>query len=68
MPTATIIAGRRDRIVGYRDQFDLAARSRSADYACLDDAGHYLPFEQPARFRTLALDWLARCHPSRRSR
>jgi pimeloyl-ACP methyl ester carboxylesterase len=63
---ATVVAGRRDRIVGYRDQFDLAAAGVAADFVCLDDAGHYLPFEQPERFKTLALDWLARCQRTSR--
>jgi pimeloyl-ACP methyl ester carboxylesterase len=25
----------------------------------LSGAGHYLPFEQPERFRSVTLDWLA---------
>jgi pimeloyl-ACP methyl ester carboxylesterase len=56
----TVIAGRRDRIVGYRDHYAFAT-SRAADYIELADVGHYLPFEQPARFRALMLDWLGRC-------
>jgi pimeloyl-ACP methyl ester carboxylesterase len=90
----TVIAGRRDAIVGYRDQFDLATEistagvsaagigapeistpeistgagradgMAAADYVCLGDAGHFLPFEQPGRFKTLILDWLARCLPA----
>jgi pimeloyl-ACP methyl ester carboxylesterase len=59
----TVIAGRRDRVCGYRDQFDLISASTTADYVLLDDIGHYFPFEQPERLRTLMLDWLARCHP-----
>jgi pimeloyl-ACP methyl ester carboxylesterase len=87
--TVTVIAGRRDAIVGYRDQFDLAAGTSTAgistagtstagtstgagsadgtgaaDYVCLGDVGHFLPFEQPGRFKTLILDWLARCLPA----
>lgn len=57
----TVIAGRRDRVAGYRDQFDLIGTSTAADYILLDGIGHYLPFEQPERFRILMLDWLARC-------
>jgi pimeloyl-ACP methyl ester carboxylesterase len=71
----TVIAGRRDRVVGYHDHYDFAAAravseaggaagtggSRAADYIELADVGHYLPFEQPARFRGLVLDWLGRC-------
>jgi pimeloyl-ACP methyl ester carboxylesterase len=73
----TVIAGRRDRIVGYRDHYDFAAaRStteaadgpRAADYIELADVGHYLPFEQPSRFRALIRDWLGRCEQAARGR
>jgi pimeloyl-ACP methyl ester carboxylesterase len=60
-PIATVLTGRRDRVAGFRDQFELAAAGRAADFVCLDDVGHYLPFEQPDRFAAAALDWLARC-------
>jgi pimeloyl-ACP methyl ester carboxylesterase len=63
-PVLTVAAGRHDRVAGYRDQFDLASGSRSGDYILLDGVGHYLPFEEPERFWTLALDWLARCPAS----
>jgi pimeloyl-ACP methyl ester carboxylesterase len=62
--TATVAAGRRDRIAGFRDQFNLAAGNSAADYVLFHDVGHYLPFEQPERFRALALDWLQRCRPA----
>ena len=62
--TATVAAGRRDRIAGFRDQFKLASGNSAADYVLFHDVGHYLPFEQPERFRALALDWLARCRPA----
>jgi pimeloyl-ACP methyl ester carboxylesterase len=65
--TATVAAGRRDRIAGFRDQFRLAAGNSAADYVLFHDVGHYLPFEQPERFRALALDWLRRCRPAIRS-
>jgi pimeloyl-ACP methyl ester carboxylesterase len=58
---ATVLAGRRDRIAGFRDQFKMAVGNRAADYVLLHDVGHYLPFERPEQFRTLALDWLSRC-------
>ena len=61
----TVLAGRRDRIVGYRDQFALVVASRAADYVLLDDVGHYLPFEQPDRFKAAMLGWLARCERAR---
>jgi len=75
----TVISGGSDQICGYRDQFALVsainaaaggegaerpARARAADYVCLGDIGHYLPFEQPARFKTLLLDWLVRVQPA----
>lgn len=59
--TATVAAGRRDRIAGFRDQFNLAIGNTAADYVLFHDVGHYLPFEQPERFRALALGWLERC-------
>jgi pimeloyl-ACP methyl ester carboxylesterase len=62
--TATVAAGRRDRIAGFRDQFKLAAGNSAADYLLFHDVGHYLPFEQPERFRALALEWLVRCRPA----
>jgi pimeloyl-ACP methyl ester carboxylesterase len=62
--TATVAAGRRDRIGGFRDQFNLAVGNSAADYVLFHDVGHYLPFEQPERFRALALDWLERCRPA----
>jgi pimeloyl-ACP methyl ester carboxylesterase len=55
-----MLTGRRDRIAGYLDQFDALARYGRGDFVALGDAGHYLPFEQPERFRSAALDWLAR--------
>jgi pimeloyl-ACP methyl ester carboxylesterase len=55
----TVLAGRRDQIGGFRDQFEFAARCPAGgDYALVDRCGHYLPFEQPARFAALARVWL----------
>lgn len=56
-----LVAGRNDRIVGYTDQFRALRNYPRGTYSALDAAGHYLPFEQPALFRTLARDWLHRC-------
>lgn len=77
----TVIAGRRDRVVGYRDHYAFAGAlsegagtsgsavsGSAADYIELADVGHYLPFEQPARFRALVLDWLGRCERAARAR
>ena len=55
-----VLTGRRDRIAGYRDQLDALARYPLGDYVLMNDAGHYLPFEEPERFTTYTLDWLAR--------
>jgi pimeloyl-ACP methyl ester carboxylesterase len=61
----TILAGTRDRIAGHLDQFDALAHYRHGSFVALGDAGHYLPFEQPARFQALALDWLRTASASR---
>jgi pimeloyl-ACP methyl ester carboxylesterase len=57
-PTLMLV-GRSDRIAGYVDQFEDLARYPQGGYVALDDVGHYLPFEQPQRFATLARDWLS---------
>ncbi|SDI86687.1 Pimeloyl-ACP methyl ester carboxylesterase [Frankineae bacterium MT45] len=57
-----LLTGRRDRIAGYRDQFDALARFPQGDYHCLPSAGHYLPFEEPALFAALLGEWLRRRH------
>ncbi len=59
-PTS-VLAGREDRIVGYADQFHAIDRYPDVTYVALSAAGHYLPFEQPAAFRSLTQEWLARC-------
>jgi pimeloyl-ACP methyl ester carboxylesterase len=57
--TVSILAGRRDRVAGHLDQFDALGHFPHGSYVALADTGHYLPFEQPERFRALTLDWLA---------
>jgi pimeloyl-ACP methyl ester carboxylesterase len=54
-----VMTGRNDQIGGYVDQFEDLARYPTASYVALNDAGHYLPFEQPQRFVTLVRDWLS---------
>jgi pimeloyl-ACP methyl ester carboxylesterase len=54
-----VMTGRNDQIGGYVDQFEDLARYPQASYVALNDAGHYLPFEQPQRFVTLVRDWLS---------
>jgi len=57
----TVLAGRQDRIAGYADQFAVMSRYPRGTYAVLDDAGHYLPFEQRFLFRALTQQWLSHC-------
>lgn len=56
-----VVVGRQDRIVGYADQFRALRHYPHATYSALDQAGHYLPHEQPDLLRALAQDWLRRC-------
>jgi pimeloyl-ACP methyl ester carboxylesterase len=56
---ASVLAGRRDRTVGYRDSFRLLDSLPAATFTVLPDAGHYLPFERPEAFAMLVLEWLA---------
>ena len=53
-----LLAGRRDRVAGYRDQFAALGNYPRGSYSAVAEAGHYLPFEQPERFASLVLDWL----------
>jgi pimeloyl-ACP methyl ester carboxylesterase len=59
-PTS-VITGRQDRIVGYADQFRRMRCYPFGSYAVLDQAGHYLPFEQPESFAGLVAEWRRRC-------
>jgi pimeloyl-ACP methyl ester carboxylesterase len=53
-----IVAGRQDRIVGYRDQFATLSRYTHANYVAVEGTGHYLAFERPDILRVLARTWL----------
>jgi pimeloyl-ACP methyl ester carboxylesterase len=55
---ACLIAGRQDKVAGYADQFRALDSFPAASYFVVAEAGHYLPFEQPATFRAIVLDWL----------
>jgi pimeloyl-ACP methyl ester carboxylesterase len=57
----TIVTGRQDRIVGYADQFRRLSCYPAGTFAVLDQAGHYLPFEQPRALAALISDWRERC-------
>jgi pimeloyl-ACP methyl ester carboxylesterase len=56
----SVIAGRHDRVAGYADQFRVMRRYPRGTYAAIDEAGHYLPFEQPELLRALSQAWLRR--------
>jgi pimeloyl-ACP methyl ester carboxylesterase len=58
-PVATI-AGRRDGIAGYVDQFEQMRNLPDGTYTAWAGAGHYLPLERPDAFALLAREWLAR--------
>jgi pimeloyl-ACP methyl ester carboxylesterase len=57
---ALFVLGRQDAVVGYRTALDLMDHYPRATVAVLDRAGHALPWEQPAVFTALILDWLDR--------
>lgn len=56
----TLLAGRRDRIAGYRDSVSAFTHYPNGRVTVLADAGHYLPFEQPESSAAAILDWLPR--------
>jgi len=56
-----VVAGRQDRIVGFRDQYRSMLSYPRGTFVIADLAGHYLPFEQPKLLRTTAQEWLQRC-------
>ncbi len=56
-----VATGRQDPVVGYADQFRRMSLYRCGTFVAADQAGHYLPFEQPDLLRTLTLEWLQRC-------
>lgn len=57
---AALLCGRQDLVAGYVDQVAALERYPDGAYAVVPEAGHYLPFEQPAAFRDLVGHWLAR--------
>lgn len=57
----SILAGRRDRVVGYAGLFSALSHYDHASYLAISNAGHYLPLEQPRLFQTAALSWLDEC-------
>ena len=57
---ALFVLGRQDSVVGYRTALDVLDSYPRATIAVLDRAGHALPWEQPAVFNALVVDWLDR--------
>lgn len=57
----TIVTGRQDRVVGCADQFRRLSCYPAGSFAVLDQAGHYLPFEQPRALAALISEWRHRC-------
>lgn len=55
-----VITGRQDRIVGYADQFRAMRHFPRGSYTVVDEAGHYLPYEQPEALSATVRDWLRR--------
>ncbi len=55
------VAGKRDRVVGYKSLFDSPDNYDYASYTCISSAGHYLPLEQPAIFAAIIGGWLEQC-------
>ena len=57
----TIVTGRQDGITGYADPFRRLSCYPAGSFTVLDEAGHYLPFEQPQAFGKIAGLWRERC-------
>ncbi|MET0415467.1 MAG: alpha/beta hydrolase, partial [Actinoplanes sp.] len=56
----SVLTGRQDGVVGYADQFHAMRRYPHGAFSVIDQAGHYLPYEQPALLRAHTQDWLRR--------
>ena len=52
------LTGKQDRVVGWRDQWDLVDRYRNHTYAAIDGAGHNVHLDQPAVTAALLDTWL----------
>ncbi len=57
----SIVCGRDDHWVGFRDGFTLAERCPTASYRVITNAGHLLPFEAPVPFAEAVAEWISRC-------
>ena len=58
-PTS-IVLGRQDSCVGYKDAWKILEKYPRATFAVLDAAGHNLQLEQPEMFNNFAYEWLKR--------
>jgi pimeloyl-ACP methyl ester carboxylesterase len=63
-----LLAGRRDRIAGFRDSVAALDRYPYGTLTAVAEAGHYLPFEQPETFAGAILDWLTQTARSQTAR
>jgi pimeloyl-ACP methyl ester carboxylesterase len=59
----SLVAGRRDRLAGYRAAVAALDAFPHAELAVAADAGHYLPVEDPGFFASAVQRWLRRCRP-----
>ncbi len=59
----SLLAGRRDRLAGYRGLYDALDSFPGAEYVLAADAGHYLPVEDPGLLAAATSRWLDRCRP-----
>lgn len=59
LPTTpvTILAGRQDQVVGFRDQFELAQRYARGSYVMVDGAGHNVHLDQPGLVERVVDAW-----------
>ncbi|WP_061996413.1 alpha/beta hydrolase [Clostridium sp. ATCC 25772] len=56
----TMLVGRQDAIVGYKDAFEMLDDFPRATFAVIDKSGHNLQFEQEEIFNIMVKDWLAK--------
>ena len=57
----TFLCGRRDRVAGFAATIGSLGHYPDADLTLLAAAGHFLPLEEPDRFRASLGAWLRRC-------
>ncbi|MGZ4133524.1 MAG: alpha/beta fold hydrolase [Tumebacillaceae bacterium] len=60
-----LLTGRQDHQVGYSNAFQLLDSYPRATFAVLDQAGHYLAFEQQELFGAMVKEWLKRIEQER---